>query len=345
MIPYILCLFPILLVAVFPTKKKASQQSKHFILALMPLALLMAFKSKYVGADTINYNNMFITMLEGTFDYYVSNERIEIGYKLFLKIISSISHNSQIQHVVYASVFVFSFGHFIKKNAKSSARFVVLFMGMNLFSFYLTGIRQSLAMMICLFAYECIKEKKPIKFILIVCLATLFHKSAMFFLFAYPIARMKVTKKKIPLYVAMFLFVVVGNKFLFDFAGDFFYLKYGIEETGNGYISVIIMAIITVLSFLKIKPLLSQNPNNMYLINLNAIHMAMWVLRLFSRTAERPSMFYTVFTILLVEQLILTIENPKDRFLINAATVCFFGAFFIYRINGSGLVPYTFFWQ
>ena len=54
MIPYILCLFPILLVAVFPTKKKASQQSKHFILALMPLALLMAFKSKYVGADTIN---------------------------------------------------------------------------------------------------------------------------------------------------------------------------------------------------------------------------------------------------------------------------------------------------
>ena len=121
-------------------------------------------------------------------------------------------------------------------------------------------------------------------------------------------------------------------------------IKYSIEETDNGYVSIIIMAIITVLSFIKMKPLVEQDPNNQLLINLNVIHMAFWILRLFSRTAERPSMFYTCFTILLVEQMIMTAKDEMNRFMINAATVCFFGALFLYRISGSGLVPYSFFW-
>lgn len=345
MMPYIICLFPILVAAVLLAKERIARQRRHLILPLLPLAVLMAFKGEYVGADTRSYNDMVFAMLEGTFYSTKSYNRMEIGYKFFLEIISYISDNPQLQYIVYSVFFVISFGYFIKKNVVNSPRFVVLFMGMNLFAFYLTGIRQSIAMMICLFAYEQIKQKKPVKFLLIVGLALLFHKSAVFFLIAYPIAHIQITKDKIPLYVGMVLVVAAGNKVLFDFAGGLFDIKYGIEETGNGLISVMIMIIITVLSFVRMKPLLNQNPENMYLLNLNVIHMTFWVLRLFSRTAERPSMFYTVFTIVLVERMILTVEQPKRRFLASTAAVCFFGALFIYRVTGLGLVPYMFFWQ
>ena len=342
MLPFIIALFPILFAAVFQMKHK---ENKFHFFTLLPLALLIALKGESIGADTENYNRFFIAMRNGTFDSEPSYERLELGYKFFLRMLTHISQNPQIQHIAYALLFLLFFGLFLKKNAASSARFGILFMGMNLFSFYFTGIRQALAMMICLLAYECIKKKHTIRFFLTAALATLFHKAALFFLLAYPIARMKVKKKRIPLYVILFALVMTLHQFLFEFASEFFDIKYGVEETGNGYISVIIMAIITIFSFLKTKQLLAQNPNNSYLINLNVVHMSLWVLRLFSRTAERPSMFYTCFTILLVEQLILTVKNSKERFWINAATMCFFAALFIYRINTIGLIPYRFFWQ
>ncbi|MBR5500050.1 MAG: EpsG family protein [Clostridia bacterium] len=360
MFPYFICLIIALLPAIFIKKDELAridsnasdishtsreEKKRNIALFLIPLVLLIAFKGETVGADTQSYNKMYMFMAEDAFAGEISYERIEIGFKVLIKSLSSIWENPQFLHIVYACFFFLAYKRFIKDNAVNAARFVVLFMGMSLFSFYLTGIRQSLAMLICLYAYACIKDKKPVKFLVIVLFATLFHKAALFFLPAYSFARVKVTKNKILMYIGMLLFVAIANKLLFDFAADFFDLNYGIEETGNGYISVAIMAIITIFSFMKMQSLLALNPNNRYLINLNAIHTAMWVLRLFSRTAERPSMFYTVFTILLVEQMILTIEDYRERFLANAAVMCFFGLYFIYRINGAGIVPFVFFWQ
>lgn len=365
MFPYLVCLLPALLVAIFVNDNDQlkykidnklitySEKSarpifylthRYFWIFLIPLAFLIAFRGEAIGADSDSYNSMYLAMLNGSFNKIESYDRIEIGYRLFLMALTFLSNDPQTQYIVCAILFVIMLGIFVKRNAVSSARFVVLFMGMNLFTFYLSGVRQSLAMLICLFAYESIKKKEPIKFVIIVLIAMTFHKAALFFFFAYPMGCISATKKTRALYIAMFIFVVVCNGALFKFAGGFFDIQYGIEETDNGYVMVLLMSIITILSFALIKPLVERNPDNKYLINLNAIHMAMWLLRLFSRTAERPSMFYAFFTILLIEQMILLVKDYRVRFLINMLVVALFGAYFIYRIDGLGLVPFEFCW-
>lgn len=349
MIPYLICLLPALFAGIFAKcnnaplyKGNVKPPQKWTLIFLLPLGFLLAFKGVSVGADTENYNRLYQAMCIGKFE--IEYERVEIGYRWFLRLLTKLSDEPQVQYIVYALLFIASLYFFTKKYSVNPARFVVMFLGLNLFAFYMTGIRQSIAMLICLFSYEFIKNKKPFRFLLIVTLGVLFHKSAIFFYPAYFFANWRRSKAKIPLFFVIFGLFALFNETLFSTAGEIFDVQYGIEKTDNGYFMILLMAFVTILSFLRIHKLTQLDPNNMTLIQMNIMHMGFWLLRFFSRTAERPTMFYTCFTILLIEQLILTIESDKDRFVANVGTMLFFGVYFIYKILGSGLVPYVFCW-
>lgn len=344
MIPYLLCLFPVAFVCLF-SRKRYEGDKKAIALMLLPLFVLIAFRGVRVGADTVGYQNMFMAMNSNTFVYELSYGRIEVGFKVLLKILTYISDDPQILFIVQALVFYLCYIFFLSKNTLAPARFIILFLGLNLFNFYLTGVRQAFAMAICLVAYQMAKERKLIGFILCILLAFSFHKSALFFVAVYPLAGSKINKNYIILDVALISFIVAINEKMFSIGGEFFDIKYGIESAQNGYIMIVIVAVTTLLSFLYYDTLTKNNPDCAALIQINALSMAMWALRLYSRTAERVALFFLPFTILLLVELFDLPEDIRYRRLINLGTVLFFGAYFVYRLNGLGLVPYTFFWM
>ncbi len=352
MLMYAILLVPVVLCCIFLPGKSTTLSSsksesdkktrKRAFWLLLPFFVLLALKAESVGADTDQYTRMFEATQVDLFDKYY--DRIEGGYRLFLIVLTKIFDNPQWQFVVFAVFSFIVFVYFLERNSCKPEWFVLMFLALNIYAFYMTGLRQAFAMTICLLAYEKIKEKKLIWFILLVALAMSFHTAAMFFIPAYFIAHLKTTKAKIPLYIIVFVVAAIYNEELFMFAGDAFELEYGIEETGNGYIMIGLMFIITVLSFLRLRTLIAYNENNKYLIQLNVVHMGLWMLRLFSRTAERPTMFYTFFTILLVEQLIMSIKNKETRALVNVLVTAFATLYFFYRLPGMGIIPYDFFW-
>lgn len=67
------------------------------------------------------------------------------------------------------------------------------------FNFALGGLRQAMAISILTHAYTPIKEKKLLKFLIIVGIAALFHSSAAVFLIAYPLYRLKLRIRNIVL--------------------------------------------------------------------------------------------------------------------------------------------------
>ena len=352
MLMYAICLLPVVLCCVFlPGKSTTLSSLKHesdkktrkrAFWLLLPFFLLLALKGDGVGADTDQYTRMFEATQLDLFDKYY--DRIEGGYRLFLIVITKIFDNPQWQYVVFAAFVFIVLVYFLERNSCKPEWFVLMFLALNLYAFYMTSLRQAFAMTICLLAYEKIKEKKLIWFCLLVALAMTFHIAAMFFIPAYFIAHLKTTKAKIPLYIIVFIVAAIYNEELFMFAGDAFEIEYGIEQAGNGYVMIGLMFIITVLSFLRLRTLITFNENNKYLIQLNVIHMGLWMLRLFSRTAERPTMFYTFFTILLVEQLIMSIKNKETRAIVNVGVTGFVTLYFFYRLPGMGITPYEFFW-
>ena len=66
-------------------------------------------------------------------------------------------------------------------------------------------LRQAIALSISLLAFNFLDKRKPIKFILLVLFASLFHKTAAIFLLAYPFLFIKVNKKVI----VIFTFIVI----------------------------------------------------------------------------------------------------------------------------------------
>ncbi len=70
----------------------------------------------------------------------------------------------------------------------------LMYIALGSYFFTYTGLKQSIASAFVMFAFIFIINKKPLRFLLLVLAAFLFHKPAIIFLLAYPIARKKIDK-------------------------------------------------------------------------------------------------------------------------------------------------------
>lgn len=87
--------------------------------------------------------------------------------------------------------------YFIYKNSENPLVSVIIFIGIEFFTLSFTALRQMIAISIILNSYGFIKKNKPIKFILLVLLASLFHKTALTFLIVYVLKYIPINKKTI----------------------------------------------------------------------------------------------------------------------------------------------------
>lgn len=84
-----------------------------------------------------------------------------------------------------------AFAWFIYRFSASPVQSILLFFGLNFYLFHFSGLKQSLAMSILLFAVGAIFDKRPIVFLLLVAVASMFHFPALVLLPAYWIANMR----------------------------------------------------------------------------------------------------------------------------------------------------------
>ena len=88
-------------------------------------------------------------------------------------------------------------------------------------TFQMTGVRQSCAMAFFLLAYKYIKEKKLLKYLLMIVLTYLFHKSAIVLLPIYWFKNRKVRKFDVAIIVAIIFFVYKNRLALFVYIKSF----------------------------------------------------------------------------------------------------------------------------
>ena len=155
----------------------------------------------------------------------------------------------------------------------------------------------------------------------------------------------KFRESDILLYILVFVFVAIFNEYILNLGGELFDIDYGIEYVENGYLMVAIVAATTILSFIFYKRLISINKSNAPLVELNAISMGLWILRLFSRTAERMTLYFMPFTILLICQLLKLVRRESDKVIFSVGVFGLAAFLFVYRLNTLGLLPYLFFWN
>lgn len=314
------------------------------LFAIFPMFVIFVLRYKHIGADTIGYVEFFEKKIgEYSFSELLSQDlmRTEIGYRLYVKIISLFTSNYTVYFLINAIVIFGTLLHFAKKYTDNPFIFFFLFMTLGMYSFIETGLRQTLAMMICLWAVDFIKDKKLVRFVLLVILAQFFHKSALIFLIAYPLSFIKRFNWMFVVYAIIAVVLAVGFGSFQGLFNSLLGYEYTIEETGNGGIFMALIFIFFIFSTFMVhdkpKELKEQNLN----IHLSFLTVIFWLLRLVSRTAERVGYYFNFGLYAYFSQ---TFKHGKDELFgaIKWLLILVCLVLFVYRNLG---VNYLFFWQ
>ena len=176
---------------IFLTNIKASFNTKKTVfltLSFFTLAVIMGFRATSVGIDTLSYKNKFELIAEKSFGslfesfYY---EGIEIGYVLFMKMVSLLGGNYLMFQVLTSFIYCFGMARFIRDNTGDPFTAVFLFLGTGMFLFALNGARQMVAVMIVANSWTYLKNKNYAASIALFLLSLIVHLTAIIFLLVY----------------------------------------------------------------------------------------------------------------------------------------------------------------
>ena len=352
MIPYIaVAVWPLIVNGIY-NKGKITFGAKdvgfnwYIVLALLPMFIMIGFKNVAIGADTGMYFKNFLYVSETPLLEVFDMSRMENGYLIFVKLITYVTKSPLVYQLICTSVYLIGILEFAKTLDKNYVFLFIYFVcTLGLFFFMFTGIRQCLAMSICLFGYKYCERRKIIPFILCVLLAFFFHKSAILFIAVYFMVRMKITWYNTALYAAG---LWIATTYLFDIQEWFneqLDYNYKIEETENGSIFLLVIILFTVFSMFMIYNNHRFSEKAQALMNVNFITVFFWFLRLQTRVAERPSMYFMFFSCALYAYGLNNIKNGRQRDAFKLIIIALTLLLYIYRLstNFSSIVPYRFY--
>lgn len=202
------------------------------IIASFALTLIIGLRDKSVGIDTKSYCEDYLRYHMISWKQ-IMNGGSHIGFYAYSKILSMIAPNSYTFFLfVTGAIISISLGFFIYKNSTNPLLSFIIVFSLEYVFFFMSGLKQTLAMSLLMVAYQYMKDKKIIKFGLLILLATLFHTSALIFVIAYPVFHLKLKKSMILIFSILLVFIGVNyssNVFYIirDLIGDSLFDQYG----------------------------------------------------------------------------------------------------------------------
>ncbi len=221
MVGYILILIEIGIFGYFLCEKYISS-NLFFTVITLSLTLFYGLRSDSVGSDTAGYISMFIN------DGSVSVSNIwtymwvqkSPGYVFSEWIFYNIIPIPQLWLIATSLWFFKCLEIFIKKNTDRPIWAYFLFF--TIFgTFQMTGMRQGVAMGFLLLAYEEIKRRHLVKYLVLIYIAFLFHQTALVFLPMYWFAMRKVRLWDVLLLIFAIVPIYLFRIIIFDFIKSF----------------------------------------------------------------------------------------------------------------------------
>ena len=332
-----------------PTGKNNKYCKIAFVITIIGLALIAGLRGYSVGHDTSNYANIFHNIGALKFDMLLTQKiypGMESGYVWLCWIFARISYNFRWFLVVTALFEFAAVGIWIWRN--SDKPFISLFVFVCMFyTFFLTGIRQCIAVSILLFSYEDVKNKKLLWFICKVLLASLFHQSALIFIVVYILSYFKKPNKFIIASVVMIprLFIIREKLFstlinVFSRYNDFEVLTHGDAVT---YTLMLALISIVAIIMMKARPIAKEQHRQEYVFCLNCVLLSIWVMPFVGLNGVfmRVAMYFSCFVCFLIEKIYEQISDYRLRIPVQMLSFGVLIMLFLNEVNGSSYI-YTF---
>lgn len=334
--------------AIFNSSTRRQQSKKIlFSLTIFFLAFVSGLRGMSVGHDTSNYGNIFRNIISLDFSTLLSSNSyssMEQGYVWLCWLFGRFSKNYS-HFLLFTSFFEFvSIGKWIWQNSQKPFLALLVFICM-FFTFFLTGIRQCLALSILLFSYDDVKTRRIIPFCLKVVLASFFHQSALIFIGIYflPLFFKDCSKTFWIFLLAMpLLFILRKPIFLFGVSLFARYSDYEVLNHGDAITYTLMLALIVFLSvfMLRAVPISIPSIKRDYCTYTNYIMVALAIMPFVGLNGSmmRVAMYYSLFICLLLEKLYGQFKNHKTR--VVAVVVSLFALIFLFfnELAGSSYI-------
>lgn len=343
------------------------KQSKMFIfVAFILLFAVMGLRNvDAFGSDAWGLHGSYVLFYHdaGTAEWSELlaswGKNYNMGFTCLMKAIYDLTNGDYQFFITTLSLFVvFSYMRFIKKYSPSPIQSVLCFLGLFYYTFLFDALKQASAMAVLLYAFDAIIEKKPIKFIILVAIASYLHFPALIFLPAYWIGRMKIGRNYLLLLALILIVTFVFRDRLLKLMLD----AYGSEDAevtmeGIRFLrnKALIMIVIVVFAIVIRPPAPEDNIYNALLM-FAGISIVFQTFCGYNNIFERLADYYfhtaIVFIPLIFEKKtgseVSAVPNLYEQ-LKNAAMllICVFSIWrFLSYVNNSGVyLPYYFIWQ
>lgn len=317
-------------------KNKKKGKKIFFVLVCLGVILFQGFRDFSVGTDLVGYIPSYLRI--GNMDISsLKYQNYEKGYIIFNKVIFLLGYDERQFLIIIAAVIQIPIFFTIYKYSEHYLMSILWYFAFGNFIMTFSGLRQAIAMSIVFSGYYFIKNKRKYKFIILIFLASLFHKSALFCLLLYPIYYMQINRKKIFL-IFSFLFglFLFKNKIFILVSKVYYDESKQIIETG-AYTMLIIYFLIYIYSLILDK----REKEFRGLRNILLLLVIIYIFAPISNTITRVGFPLTLYITIFVPKLLNSIK-VKPYFIYIGSFYIFVISCFYYFLGSLGTLPFQF---
>ncbi len=348
---YEITVFSIVIIAVAFHYGKGNDKYKFIFTSMFLLFLISALRNGYYTGDTFRYQIRYDTYrgysLRQMLDLYRNEKLKDPTYYLTGWFFSRLFKNSQWWLAFLSAFFCFASGRLIYKKSLAPLVSIIMLAILTYFKFSMTGLRQSVAIALVLLSYPFLEKKKLVPFVITVILASLYHQTALIFLIAYPLSRVKIGKYHVVFAIAMLGILYLYQDWLLGVLNN----ALGEEERYGGVLGgnaatltisgFIIQGFIFAFSMFYYRRMLQRDKDSIVLYNLSFLGIVFQLYSTFIATIFRISLYFSIFNIILAANVTECEDNEKDRQFVRGLIIA---VLLIYMLQG-GKYNYRFYWQ
>lgn len=310
--------------------------------------LMIGLRNKSLGSvDSLNYYNNWLKLRELPFSKlasFMEESDMESGYLFTIWCISRVFIHPQFVFVLSGLLFTVAVCQTIYKNSENVMLSMVMYICLGLYIFMVQGLRQSIAISICLLAIEPCKKRHLIRFALCIALAFCFHRTSVVFSVMYFFYGLKFSQKTKLRLIVLGIILLAASPIIMKYGNQFLDREYEGEASGTALIASVIYVIILTTAYLFTNEK-NTDQNFTFFVSMTMLGLGFYFMRYVgAQVMDRISFYFIMGQTIVLPAVIEKFESKsKVAMLFVACFLCI--ALFIYRIATSYSVPYLFFWQ
>jgi len=318
----------------------------------VPSFLLLFFISVFRGDFTTDYKNY--TSLFNLYNKYSFSELLnsgfknEIGYIYLNKVLGLFTDDAIYFFAIMTFVTLFGFFHHFKKYSVNIWLSVLMFVtaGSYYASFNIT--RHIFAVAIVFVGSKYLYERKFFKWVLVIILATLFHKTAIIMIPFYFILNFRIKLKNWVLIAIFSVIVILFFDNIVNIAQQYFYEQYSDDSYGmwgQAITNVVLPVAFLIFSLLNINKLDPKNTVHRIWFNASVFYAVFNIFALQVEMVKRLGHFFAPYSLLLIPFLFSKMQNKNLRFIYIMVLISVLILYNYVVLSDSVFDPYYFKWD